>query len=57
MFIDFAHEEDAVLKITDKAVIPVETGIQKVLKSQFLWTLAFAGVTNQLNQCFSATLI
>jgi hypothetical protein len=52
MPIDFAHKKNLLLKITDKAVIPVETGIQKVSKSQFLWTPALAGVTNQFNKCF-----
>ena len=34
MLIDFAHKEHPLLKIINKAVIPVQTGIQKVLKSQ-----------------------
>ena len=34
------------------SVIPVKTGIQKVLKSQFLWAPAFAGATNQSSKCF-----
>jgi hypothetical protein len=38
-------------RITNKAVIPVKTGIQNILKSQFLWAPAFAGATNQSNRC------
>ena len=52
MLIDFDHKEHPLLKIINKAVIPVQTGIQKVLKSQLFWAPAFAGATNQYNKCF-----
>jgi hypothetical protein len=50
MPIDLAHKEHPLFEIIKKVVIPVKTGIQKALKSQFLWAPAFAGATNQTNK-------
>jgi len=53
MLIEFAPREHPFVAITPKNVIPVETGIQKVLKEQIPWAPAFAGVTIQFNKWFS----
>jgi hypothetical protein len=50
MPIDLAHKEDPLFQTISKIVISVKTGIQKALKSQFLWAPAFAGATNQNNK-------
>jgi hypothetical protein len=47
VLIDFAHKEHVLHKIAAQGVIPVKTGIQNLLSSEFLWTPAFAGETNQ----------
>ena len=52
MLIDFAHKEHPLLKIINKVVILVQTGIQKVLKSQLFVAPVFVGATNQYNKCF-----
>ena len=49
MLIDFAHKEHQLVAITNKAVIPVKTGIQKILKDQIPWAPPRIGSGGRIN--------